>query len=254
MRLIRFLALGLAGLLGLSLAGGAAVTQLEEHDPFCASCHRAPEVVYLERSVSAAAALVASSAPDVAGVEDLASYHYSQESEFRCIDCHRGDDSLPQRLRVLALAARDTVTFLVGEPDNAIEKAKTAAHGATSEVWLGSAQYNHTPDILNAGCRKCHQETLTLVGFENHFHNKLPASLLALAQTGQLTYPPDWTPPADGGELLHPVETVISCLDCHQAHVASFGAHFFLDINNVVFPACVQCHLEAGHGPLDLQR
>ncbi len=254
MRLVRFLALGLAGLLGLSLAGGAAVSQLEEHDPFCASCHRTPEVVYLERSVNATAALVASSAPDTTGVEDLASYHYWQGDGFRCIDCHRGDDSLPQRLRVLALAARDTVVFLVGEPDNAIEKAKTAAHGATSEVWLGSAQYNRTPDILNAGCRKCHQETLTLVGFENHFHNKLPASLLALAQTGQLTYPPDWASPTGGAELLVTVDTVLTCLDCHQAHVATFGAQFFLDINNVVFPACVQCHLEAGHGPLDLQR
>lgn len=248
MRPVRFLALGLAGLLGLTLAGGATVSRLEEHDPFCASCHRAPEVVYLERSISAAAA------PDVTGVEDLASYHYWQGDGFRCIDCHRGDDSLPQRLHVLALAARDTVVFLVGEPDNAIEKAKAAAHGATGKVWLGSAQNNRTLDILNAGCRKCHQETLTLVGFENHFHNKLPASLLALTQTGQLTYPPDWTSPAGGGELLDPVETVISCLDCHQAHVASFGAHFFLDINNIVFPACVQCHLEAGHGPLDLQR
>ncbi len=247
MRLIRFLALGLASLLVLSLVGGLAVSQLEEHDPFCASCHRPPEVVYLERTLNAAA-------PDVAGVVDLASYHYGQGNGFRCVDCHRGDDSLPQRLRVLALAAGDTITFLVGEPDDAIERARAAAHAAAGEGWAGPAQYTHTPDILNAGCLKCHQETLTLVGFENHFHNKLPASLLAFDQTGQLTYPPDWTLPASGAELLSTVDTVITCLDCHQAHLAAPGGQFFLDINNVVFPACAQCHHEAGRGPLDLQR
>ncbi len=248
MRLFKLVAWGLGGLFLLGLAGAVSVSQLEEHDPFCASCHRAPEVVYLERARSAIAV------PDTAGTSDLASYHYWQENEFRCIDCHRGNDSRSQRLRVLALAAKDTATFLIGTPDNTVEKARAAAHGAGGEVWPGPAQYNRTPDILNAGCLKCHQETLTLVGFENHFHNKLPASLLAFAQTGQLTYPPDWTSPAGGRELLSTVDTIVSCLDCHQAHVASFASQFFLDVNNVVFPACAQCHVEAGRGPLDLQR
>ena len=188
------------------------------------------------------------------GTADLASYHYWQEAQFQCIDCHRGDDSWRQRLRVLALAARDTATFVAGEPDDTVEKARAAAHMANNGMWTGPAQYSRTPDILNDGCRKCHQETLTLVGFENHFHNKLPASTLTFAQTRQLTYPPDWTPPPGGGELLQSVDTVISCLDCHQAHVATFASQFFLDINNVVFPACEQCHAEAGRGPLDLQR
>lgn len=248
MHLFKLLTFGLGGLLLLGLAGLVTASKLEERDSFCIACHRAPEVTYFDRSHSAV------TIENVANVPDLASFHYWQNPDFQCIDCHRGDDSLPQRLRVLALAAGDTITFALGNPNNIVERAKAAAHAANNGVWTGPEQYSRTPDVLNAGCLKCHQETITLVGFENHFHNKLPASRLAYAATGQLNYPSGWVGPEGGVEILEPVDTVISCLDCHQTHVAGFATQFFLDVNGVVFPACGQCHAEAGRGPLDLRR
>ena len=248
MRLLKIFAMGLGSLLLLGLVGLVTASRLEEHDTFCTACHREPEVTYFDRAHAAPAST------DVADVTDLASYHYWQNPDFQCIDCHRGDDSVEQRLRVLALAAGDTATFALGNPDNTVERAAQGGGQADDGDWRGPERYSRTPDVLNAGCLKCHEETVTLVGFENHFHNKMPAFTPTYAATGQLNYPPDWSGPRDGTELPHPVDTVVTCLDCHQAHVAGFATQFFLNVNSVVFPACVQCHAEAGQGPLDLLR
>jgi hypothetical protein len=203
-----------------------AVSVLEEHDGFCIACHTAPEVAYYNRAQAA----LAGQAPAV----DLASAHYSTE-RFRCIDCHRGNGSLPHRAVTLTLGARDTLTFLTGRADPAIEKAQAAE-----------------PGLLTAGCVNCHAVGLLVAGFENHFHNKLPAAFAAWQAGGDIVAPAS-QPGADTTQLEH-VETGVACHDCHRAHVQLPGAELtgYLDLENVVLPACVQCHRDAARGPLEL--
>ena len=211
----------------LSAAPIAAVSVLEERDVFCTSCHIAPEVAYYERAQLA-----------LAGEEpllDLSSAHYAAEAGFRCIDCHRGDGSPAHRAQTLALGARDTLIYLSGQADETIEKA-------TIEV----------PDLLTAGCVKCHADSLLVVGFENHFHNKLPDAYAAWQAGGQLTLPAS-RPEADTSRLdLY--ATGLRCPDCHLTHIHAAGAELtgFLDLENTILPTCVRCHQEVGQGPLEL--
>ena len=217
---------------GLFFALGAvlSVSRLEESDAFCASCHTAPEVEYRSR---ARAALAAGE-----GGQDLASAHYHLiESGARCIDCHRGNDGLVHRALTLTLGARDALVFVSGRADPALEKT-------ASEV----------PFLLDAACVKCHTEPLLVAGFENHFHNKLPEAYAAWRAGGQLTAPPD-APTADTSALKQS-DTSVQCVDCHRAHVTVDGAELtqYLDVVNTVYPACVECHEQVGHGPLELVR
>lgn len=254
MRWLKRLAVGLVGLLVVGVIGTVGASELEEHDEFCTSCHREPEVAYQERAIAAVAAA------DPVETADLASFHYwstahdDEEGDFHCVDCHRGDQSLNHRSRVLLLAAGDTLTFLSGRGDDSIEKSNVPNVNPNVEQWQGPEHYTRTPDILNAGCLGCHQDTLTLVGFNNHFHNKLPEARLAYEQTGELHYPPEWGGLTDTPDLLQAEETVLTCLDCHRVHSPGFQFDYFLDENGVVLPACVQCHLEAERGPADLLR
>ena len=225
------------------VAAIVTASELEERDEFCTSCHRAPEVTYFDRAHEALANTA---------VSDLASFHYAETETFRCVDCHRGDQSLAQRTEILWLAAKDTAVHLLGTPDQTIEKGHVPAPNPHEGGWQGAERYSRTPDILNAGCLNCHQDTLTLVGFENHFHNKLPQAQLAYAQTERLNFPEGWPGEAGSPALLVPEETVLSCLDCHRAHVPGLEFDYFLNETAVVLPACVQCHLEAEAGPKNL--
>jgi hypothetical protein len=242
-RWLLFLAVGA---LALAVSGLVGVSKLEERDSFCAGCHRAPEMVYYERS------LAAQTATDPVALADLAAFHYGDSAGFRCIDCHRGDDSVAHRGRVLLLAAGDTLIHLAGTADETVGKGAVTAVNPVLEAWQGPERYSRAPDILDAACFKCHQETLTLVGFENHFHNKLPAARRAYEATGQLYFPPNWTGPTGADALLATEASILTCLDCHRAHVEGFEVLFFLNENEVVLPACAQCHIEAGRGPRDL--
>lgn len=234
-------------LLAVAFVGAAGASKLEERDSFCTRCHLAPEVTYYDHS------LAVHDVDDPFLLPDLASFHYWDDADFRCIDCHRGDDSLVHRGTVLALAAGDTLTYFAGRADETVAKGNIANVDPNVAEWVGAERFSRRPDILNAGCLKCHQDTLTMVGFENHFHNKLPAALEAFAETGELHYPPNWSEGVGNEDLLQAEETVLTCLDCHRAHVQGFETEFFLNVDQVVYPACVQCHLEAGVGPLDLR-
>ncbi len=238
----------LFGLLGtgIVLFVGSLITasELEERDAFCTSCHRPAEVTYFDRAHAAMGGETA--------VTDLSSFHYASGSPFRCVDCHRGDQSFGQRLAILWLAAQDTAVHFLGTPDQRIEKGNIPAPNPHAGGWQGAERYSRTPHILNDGCLSCHQDALTLVGFENHFHNKLPQARLAYAQTERLIFPENWPGEAGSPALLTPEETVLTCLDCHRAHVPGFEFEYFLDETAVVLPACVQCHLEAEAGPVDL--
>jgi hypothetical protein len=229
----------------IMLFGASILTasKLEERDEFCTSCHRTPEVTYFERAHEAMANTA---------VPDLASFHYTTNNPFRCVDCHRGDQSLGQRTEILWLAAKDTAVHLLGTPDQTIEKGNLLAPNPHTGSWQGPEQYSRTPAILNDGCLSCHQDALTLVGFENHFHNKLPQAQLAYEQTERLNFPEGWPGQAGSPALLVPEETVLTCLDCHRAHVPGLEFEYFLDETAVVLPACVQCHLEADAGPKNL--
>ena len=221
-------------------------SELEERDAFCTSCHRPPEATYFERAHEAIA--------NSNAVTDLSSFHYADDNQFRCVDCHRGDQSLEQRAQILWLAARDTAVHFFSTSDQTIEKGNVPAPNPHAESWQGAERYSRTPDILNDGCLHCHQDALTLVGFENHFHNKLPQAQLAYEQTERLNFPEGWPGQAGSPALLVAEETALTCLDCHRAHVPGLEFDYFLDEAAIVLPACVQCHLEADAGPVDLAK
>src|SRR5262249_40910908 len=142
------------------------------------------------------------------GVTDLATMHYhlvqAKGQSFACINCHRGDSSLSQRISTLALGGRDAVIFVLGREDPTIEKAQI------SQSWL-----------TNSACISCHTDTLLRVdGFNNHFHNYLPAAADVLAKGGKIT-----TSDGSNGQnsfgrrrAFRTVKTSLTCTDCHQAH------------------------------------
>jgi hypothetical protein len=47
---------------------------------------------------------------------------------------------------------------------------------------------------------------------------------------------------------------MVMCVDCHRAHIRAPGSELraYLDLTRTVYPACVRCHEDAGHGPLEL--
>lgn len=258
---LRNAAIVIVALLVVFVVGTVGVSKLEERDQFCIQCHLAPEETYYARAQDAPAVA------DPFELVDLASFHYwnathaenserdnSESAVFRCIDCHRGDDGPVHRGQTLILAAGDALTWLTGREDQTIEKGAVPNVDPNTAEWAGPERYNRRPDILNAGCLKCHQDALTLVGFDNHFHNRLPAAQEAFAQTGRLNYPEGWQEGVGSADLLQADETLLTCLDCHRTHVQGFESEFFLDTGQVVFHACVQCHKETGRGPLDLAR
>ena len=83
-------------------------------------------------------------------------------------------------------------------------------------------------------------------------HNTLPAVYDAWKAGARLIPPADATDPqavvADG--LLR-YNTTVQCHNCHQAH-RSTDSPSYLDLQNVVKPACEQCHAQSGAGPLNV--
>lgn len=239
-RLPRILLMAGAVLLILALTPAVVVSRLEENDRFCASCHIAPERTYYNRAQFALAG--------VDPVADLASAHYRsdpadlpRQQPFRCIDCHRGDEGIAHRATALALGARDTAIYFLGNPDQTLEKTDI-----------------EVPVLLTESCLKCHADTLLEVGFENHYHSKLAATYRIWQQGGTLTIPDDANPNLYQPVLemgLQPVEGVdMLCVDCHLAHVNTPGAELvsFIDLEKVVYPACEECHIADFGAPLGL--
>lgn len=210
----------------LALGTGLVVSHYEESDPFCASCHTVPEVTYFERAQGAK--------PSAGPYVDLSSLHYGHDNGFRCIDCHRGDEGVFHRVTALSLGARDTAIWLAGQSDPAIEKTELVV-----------------PFLLTGACVKCHAESVLEVGFNNHFHNMLPDAYQAWKRGGMLTRPVDLP---DAPLELTPSDTSVLCVDCHRAHIHVEGSErtAYMDLVNNVYPACVRCHEEVGHGPLEL--
>jgi len=220
-----------AALAVLILLPFPVVSALEERDTFCISCHTAPEEAYFNRAAAVAAG-------DPAAPPDLASAHYAVEGEtfFRCIDCHRGNHSLEHRFRTFLLGGRDALVWVTGRADPTIEK-----------VHAGE------PELLNAGCLHCHAETLLELGFNNHYHNQLTAAR-ELEAAGLEPFPPPEGLPGTLFTALAELDSTVTCIDCHQAHrtLSDGELTLYLDLEEVMYPACVQCHEEVGHGPVVL--
>ena len=221
----------LMGAVALGSFGFVTASALEEHDVFCTSCHTFPETTYYNRAYFA---LDNRSDP----APDLATQHYlSNESEpFKCITCHRGDSSLGNRLATTLLAGRDSVTYLLGREDPAIEKTHI------NEAWLP-----------NRACMSCHTEALlTLAGINNHFHTRLPQAADALKNGGKLSVATSYTGNREAllSQGLETVASPLVCTSCHLAHktIAGGSATFYID-TDIRNQACVECHLYAGKGP-----
>jgi hypothetical protein len=220
--------LGALVLLGAGAAVGVSVA--EENDRFCAICHLNPERTYVDRADRVAQALEGAREQglDDEGLwetgrdasRDLASAH--RAAALNCVGCHRGDNSLSHRATALALGARNTLSYVTGQfdPDHSGVK---------------------NPTLVEASCRRCHVDQASLGGvaeghanpvlvesFENHFHAYLFDAQYVDAVT-------------------------IGCLDCHPSHQEIPPiVPYFINEERVVFPACVQCHIDVGQGPLDL--
>ncbi len=236
-----YLLAGCFALLALGSLSFAVATALEEHDPFCISCHTAPEITYYNR------AYYALDHPDEP-IPDLSTLHYraaqaADSAPFKCIDCHRGDGSLPHRLTTVALGAYDALIYLLGQDDPTIEKQ------GTKTGWLA-----------NASCATCHAETLLrLDGINNHFHTYLPQAKEAFSRSGALTIGAGLQqalsesgdpPPAD----LESIAVQLLCSDCHQAHKAQpLAADLFFMDSALRNTACVACHMVAKAGPQDVR-
>jgi hypothetical protein len=230
-----------AGILFLALiffgsVGFVVASALEEHDSFCTSCHTVPETTYYNR------AYLALDNPTLA-VNDLATAHYhlaqdGKKEPFACINCHRGDSSLGHRISTIALAGRDTITYVTGNENPQIEKTNIR------ESWLP-----------NAACVSCHTPLLmTVSGLNNHFHTLLPQAGEAQKKGGKLI--------AEGvikgndaalAQWSHTVSDVnLTCTSCHLAHttIQNGKATFYMQPAQRN-EACITCHKVAGKGPQD---
>ncbi len=227
----RWLGLGILfiALLGLSFPVGS---KLEESDSFCISCHTVPEETYFNRAQDTLAGILAPP-------PDLSSAHYKAPSQavFRCIDCHRGDQSLSHRWQTYLLGIRDAFIWVTGRANPAIEK-----------VFAGE------PLLLNAACVDCHTDSLLELGFNNHYHNQLAAAGELEAKGLEPFEPPEGLSGTLFIELAE-VNSSLDCLDCHHAHrtIPDGDQTLYLDVEFFMFPACVFCHEEVGQGPLELR-
>ncbi len=224
----------------LSGIGFVTASALEDQDNFCISCHTVPEVTYYNR------AYLSLDHPDVT-VSDLATahYHLSQQNgktPFACIDCHRGDAGLTNRVAAIALGARDALIYVTGHEDPTIEKTQLA------EGWLA-----------NASCVGCHTSTLlNVTGFNNHYHTKLMQAATLRANGGQNVIGGDLTTLPNQSQAVadwtRTVNVNLDCTSCHIAHktVTNGTATQFVD-THIEAAACVSCHVVAGQGPQDVR-
>jgi hypothetical protein len=111
---------------------------------------------------------------------DLSSAHYGGVAStgepigIRCIDGHRGNGGLIHRAVTLTLGARDTWIWITGQSDPTIEK---------TELFV--------PVLLTAARIECHADVLLVMGFNNHFHNRLPEAYRAWLAGDALRLPED---------------------------------------------------------------
>ncbi|MEW6716318.1 MAG: hypothetical protein AB1345_02270 [Chloroflexota bacterium] len=206
------------------------LSHLEEQDPFCSVCHTLPGATYYYRAVQATT--------QTETYADLASAHYGKRpQDFQCIDCHRGHNSITDRVRTILLGATNTWKWLIGPLNLGTEAGRITV-----------------PYLIETACMKCHTDTLLVLGFDNHFHNLLPMAYSAW-QDGENLHPPPDDITANLATLNPAVNTTLGCRQCHRAHHHLPGSEeqHFLDLE-AVFSGCVQCHREGKQGPLQIEQ
>lgn len=182
-RVVLFAAIAIGILSVLGLSGGAVYgIQLENQDSFCASCHTQPEAKYYQQSTTAPATT-------------LAAFHTQKQA--RCIDCHSGGGPFGR----MAGLTQGSIDLLAYQSGNYRAPAVTLTK-------LG-----------DDSCIKCHSDTVTRGGFNNHFH-------LYLRQ---------WQ--ASDSTAAH-------CIDCHVAHPTGDPKQQF--VQNTAQAVCNQCHRSLG--------
>jgi len=188
----------------LVVLSAASVSVAEERNSFCTSCHLKPEQAYYDRALIKAS-------QDAA---DLATAH--AQAGLNCVSCHRGDQGPRDRVIALALGARNTAKFAIGQYD--------PNHSQVAVRFLldDSCQRCHVAQPGLGGVKPGKINPVMVGGFDNHFHTLL------------------FDPKA---------KTSVTCTDCHLAHREAFPELQFLDRTKVVLPACERCHQELGRGP-----
>lgn len=174
--------IGAAVLVVLFPTGYAIATNMEDHNPFCASCHTQPETTYYDRSIAAKPV-------------DLASWH-TQQQDTRCIDCHSGQGVIG-RIGALQVGAMDLLAFVT----------RTYRQPAPMTVPIG--------DI---NCTKCHTGTTSEQGFDSHFHAFLPR-WQAIDPTAARCVDCHTSHTTDGDATiayLNQTRTTAVCNRCHQ--------------------------------------
>jgi hypothetical protein len=223
--------LALCGLLALLFVGSTATVSLvEENDAFCGTCHLSPERTYVARAAKVLEAYGGAKAQGLSGGElwrtgraaarDLAGAH--RAAALNCVACHRGDNGLADRTTALALGARNAALYLTGQfdPDH--------SGLADSALVEGSCLRCHLDQPNLGGVMEGKETPILVEGFENHFHSYL--------------FDPQYA-----------TQITVGCLDCHASHLEVPPIiPFFLDEERVVFPTCVQCHIDVEKGPVDL--
>lgn len=176
--------------------GFLAIARVEEHDPFCASCHSQPEVIYVERAQAAHPVDLASmhAMPGRAGTD-----HADGEGfvTTRCIDCHSGP-GLAGRAKAMTLGARDAIKWVTG---SAVQPAV------------------QTTPIGDDHCLKCHADTPNDSSFDLHFHRTLARWQSVAADAGRcVTCHTSHT--TDGNPTLGFLSQQRTLIECERCHIA----------------------------------
>jgi nitrate/TMAO reductase-like tetraheme cytochrome c subunit len=241
-----FIALVLVVMGGAAVASFLFVTERQQSDAFCVSCHTPQHEAYLDRARASVGGALA---------PDLSSFHYQQieglGGQIRCIDCHRGNNTTRHQVDTFMLSIRLTGQWLLGDDDRRLEKTaitSTVGNGITETV-PQTALALIEPRLTNASCIRCHTDQLLVAGIGNHYHNTLPAVYDAWKNGASLIPPKDAPDPqAIVAQGLVPYNNTLQCHSCHQTH-RTLDTPNYLDMQRVVKPACEQCHRQTGRGP-----
>jgi hypothetical protein len=149
------------------------------------------------------------------------------------VDCHRGRQRVLDRAATLGVGIYDMLVYLTGG-------------GSPAEIEQRSI--HRTAGLIADSCINCHSDILVTLGFNNHYHNYLPAAAEAYDLTGNLSVEPGMSFEFERELLLGGVQikrTDVTCADCHLAHepvIGGTGEEFIQeDVRN---RACTRCHLD----------
>ncbi len=197
-------------------AASLAVLHVKERDNrFCVSCHLHEEK--FERFLARVST-------------DLAGAHHVKDPQVGCIACHGGAD-LGMRLRVWALAALDTITYLANR------------HEEPTRMRL---------PLRDAECRQCHAPILKVPAAGD----RSPAAPAPVASTpppaarvgadDEAGYAVQAESEGRAGTAYHALRdhdgVKVPCVRCHTTHTTDSDAPNRFISRAVVWPICRECH------------